>query len=185
MTDQVLTRAQLDAIFQPLTASLTGMDPNGGARLKWQTNGAPGWRHTDDVVALGIFPSDEPIIQPRDTNYAGASGDGVNLNVQASYSRVHLVQWTFYGPNGYDNAEVLRNGLYGQAARDTLAASNLFMVLQVAAVVRLPELRNGGWWERADLSARFNESVVRYGIVPYLASADITVIDDSGDTEVI
>ncbi len=185
MADQILIRAAMDVVVQPLTATLTGLDPNGGARLKWQPSGAPGWKQSDDMVALGIVSADEPIIQQRHEANQGDAHDGVNVNMQTSYTRVHLVQWTFYGPNSYDNGEALRNGLYSQSACDTLAASNLYMVLEVPAVTRLPEIFNGRWWERCDVSARFNESVVRTAPTPYLASASITAVSDSGIQEVI
>ncbi len=185
MADQILTLAQLNSAFQSLTATLTGLDPNSGVRLRWPTNGVPGWGVAADVAFMSVTTSNEPIIQQRETDYQGDAGDGVNVNVQDSYSRVHEVSWMIVGPNSYANAEALRSGLYSQSAHDTLAALNLFMVLDVPAVTRVPELFNGQWWERCDISARFNEAVARAYTVPYLVSSQVTVIDDSGDQEVI
>ncbi len=185
MADQLLTLTQLNSLLQSLTASLTGLSSTSGVRLSWQPNGAPGWKRTDDVVGIRVVPASDPIIQQRDTNYQGDAGDGVNIKVQSAYTRVHFVYWVLYGPSSYDKAESLRNGLYSQASRDTLARSNLYMVLDVPPVIRAPELFNGQWWERCDVSARFNELVLRGSTVPYLASAQVTIVDEQNDREVI
>lgn len=184
MADQILTTQEIENLFQSLTATITGLDPNSGVRIDWPTDGAPGWAITDDIAFLRVTPSSDRYIQQRDSTFAD-SGDGVNVNVTASYTRVHAVDWIIYGPNAPDNAETLRNGLYQQTTHDTLAASNVYMILDVGAPARIPELFNGQWWERADISARFNEQVIRYTQTPYLETAQITVESDDGKAEVI
>jgi hypothetical protein len=183
MVDVILTLAQLQALFQSLTVSLTGLDDDRGVRLSWPTRGQPDWKITEDVAFIRITTSSEPIIAQRDTVYS--PNDDTSVQETTSYTRVHRVSWIIYGPNAYDNSQALRDGLYSQAAHDTLAASNLYMVLDVPAVSRAPEPFNGQWWERCDLSARFNEGVTRGAVVPALASAQIIVVSDDGTEEVI
>lgn len=185
MADQVLTRAVITALFQALTVTVTGLDKDSDVRNAWPTDGSPGVQDPSvNVVFLRVAPTGGPYIQQRDTDWVD-SGDGVNVDVTASYTRVHEVYWTFYGPSSSDLAETLRNALYSQTTQDTLAASNLYMILDVPAPIRVPELFNGQWWERADLSARFNEDVQRYTQMPYLETAQITIQSDDGEVEVI
>ena len=43
---------------------------------------------------------------------------------------------------------------------------------------RLPEYYAGQWWERTDITASFNEAVIREKKVPYILSADVRLITD-------
>jgi len=184
MADQVLTQDELNALFQSLTATLTGLRPNSGVRLSWPTRGAPGWKITDSIAFLRVTPTSSPYIQQRNATFVDA-GDGVNVDVTTQSTRVHEVQWTIYSPSAYDLASALKDGLYTQAAHDTLAASNLYLVLDIPAPVRVPELFNGQWWDRCDLQANFNEDVLRYSQTPYLESAQVTLETEDGQEEVV
>lgn len=183
MADTALTIQQLENIFQSLTATLTGLDPNSGVRIAWPQDGAPGFPISGNFAFVRVTPANDQYIQQRETSY---QSNGINpLLTATSYTRVHRVQWVLYSSTGADYADILRDGLYHADTISTLKASNLFMVLDVPAPSRIPELFNGQWWQRADLSARFNELVTRNSTVPYLASVNITVKSDDGAKGVI
>jgi len=183
MEDVILSLKQIEDIFQSLTVRLTGLDPNKGVRIAWPSDGAPGWGIDQNVVFLRIAPISDPYIQQRETMYQQQEGDGgITTTVVASYTRVHLVHWIVYGPNSYEYAETIRNGIYLQDVKSTLAANNLYLILDVPPVNRVPELFNGQWWQRCDLLAKFNEHVTRYSTVPNLAGISISLKADDGQT---
>ena len=184
MPDVILTLEQIENIFQSLTCSLTGLDRNKGVRIAWPTGGSPAWKIHENVVFLKISPASDNYTQQRETEYQDDTQNDVK-KVIAAYTRVHLVQWIIYGPDSYDNAETIRNGIYLPATKSTLAVNNLHLILDVPPVVRLPELFNGQWWQRCDFQVRFNEKVIRYSTVPYLTGANITIKTDTGKEEVI
>jgi hypothetical protein len=112
--------------------------------------------------------------------------DNEYLKKKTGYTRVHKIDWCFYGPNSYDNADLIRFSilephLYKQNFKD----KNLFIITDVQMPTRLPELYNGQWWERTDFSANFNEAVIRESKMPYLKSAEIKMDTDETNNKEI
>ena len=191
MADTVLTLKQIEDFFQELTCNILGIplldntDPENPVpinqdkvRIAWPTTGAPAWKITEDITFLQITPVNDPYMQQRHTEHVNTGAGNINQLIQ--YTRVHEVQWICYGPNSYEHAETIRNGIYLTEFKDLLGAQNLHLILDVPAVKRSPELYNGQWWQRANLSARFNELVIRTTSVPYLVGTDIKVITEKG-----
>jgi len=184
MSDTILTLKQIEDIFWNLSCNLVGINPadpsnSDKIRIAWPEDGAPGWKITEDIMFLSVIPISNPYVLQRDTEY----GSGI-LDVipeVTSYTRVHLVKWVLYGPNSYERAEMIRNGLY--KSKSTLGNSNLYLVPTVDIPVRTPELFNGRWWQRMNFSAVFYEKVTRNETVPYFKSASIQVKTEEGVTE--
>lgn len=184
MADTILNLRQLEDIFRNLTCTMLGLNPtdpanNSKVRLAWPTGGAPGWKINDDVAFLRVMSINNPYAKQRDTEYTANTND--ELNKIVSYTLPRQVSWTLYGPNSFDNIETIRNGLF--ESRDTLAASNLALVVDVPVPTRLPELFNGQWWERSDFSAMFYEKVTRQGTIPTIKGVNIQIKTEGGVTE--
>ena len=54
----------------------------------------------------------------------------------------------------------------------------MYFVPDTVAPVRAPELFQGSWWERCDMSTRFNEGINRDLTVPFITSAEVIVNED-------
>jgi len=183
MADTILTLKQLEDIFRNLTCTLLGLNPsspanNSKVRLAWPTGGSPGWKITEDVMFLRVRSVGNEYSKQRDTEYTPSSDSQVNEIT--SYTLPRLVSWTAYGPNSFDNIETIRNGLF--KAGSTLRASNLHLVIDVPVPVRCPDLFNGQWWERSDLSATFYETVRRQGTIPTIRGVNIKIKTEKGVT---
>ena len=63
--DIYLTRQQLEAVFQAVTATILGLDLNTGVRCAWQTQGAPSWKITEDVAVVRVIEDDDPYNRQR------------------------------------------------------------------------------------------------------------------------
>lgn len=184
MADTILTLKQIEDIFWNLSCTLIGLNPaNPGSadkvRIAWPEDGAPAWRITEDVIFLSVVPVNNPYVLQRDTEY----GSGI-LDVipeVTAYTRVHLVKWVLYGPNSYDKAEMVRNGLY--KSKSVLGKSNLYLLPTMDPPIRTPELFNGRWWQRVNFQAVFNEKVTRNETVPYLKGANIRIKTEEGVTQ--
>lgn len=177
MADTILTLKELNSTFYTLTCQLLGLNPEDQAsynkvRTSWQKDSAPGWAITDDLFFLRITPIDNPYIKQRDVTYSGE-------NKTTAYTRVHSVNWIVYGPNSFENAETLRNGLYGA----DLSSSNLYIVPDIPAPKRVPELFNGRWWERSDLSATYYERVIRQDSITTIQGVNIQIKTEEGVTK--
>lgn len=181
----ILTLVAIENFFQNITCQMLGIDTSlqqnqSKVRISWPSDGAPAWKITDDVVFIQVNNISDPITKQRNTGYSAL--DSNNVNRITSYTRVHSINWTIYGPNSFDNAEAIRTGLYNFFG--SFATKNLFLNVDVDTPVRSPELFGGQWWDRSNLMANFNELVVLQSPVPYIQTpnvitkADITTAID-------
>lgn len=184
MANQILTLKEIEDFFQNITSLMLGLDMTqqinqGKVRVSWPTEGAPSWKISEDIVFLRITPIDDKQARTLNIIYDTNSIDNINLNKETGYTRVHKVDFTFYGPNSYDNADLIRyNLLEPNAYKDEFKNKNLFVIPDIPMPTRLPELYNGQWWDRTDFSANFNEAVIRRSLVPFIESAEIKLVTD-------
>jgi hypothetical protein len=79
--------------------------------------------------------------------------------------------------------QTIRERLFYQEFHDLLRVEQVFAVPEVPAPQRAPELFQGLWWERWDLTVTFNEMVRHNWLVAYLKSTEITVSVDQTPME--
>lgn len=180
MANIYLTMKQLETLFWQSTLLMIGLDPEnkanaGKVRLSWPTQGAPAWKVDEDVIFLRITEADDEYNRQRDTAYDPKDKDADNAIEKKTFTRIIQTYWICYGPNSFDRAFAIRNALFATQSRETLSGSGLYLISDMDAPRRSPELFAGQWWERTDLSARFNEYIRLDTTVPYLKSADIAV----------
>jgi hypothetical protein len=182
MTDTALTLDALNKLFQSLTLQMLGLSATAydKVRLSWPTEGAPSWKITDDVAFLRCFETDNPYNRQRDVEHTRV--DDNTLSQATAYTRVNSIEWIFYGPYSYERAQAVRDQIFYQLNRDTLERNNVYLVPDIAAPRRVPEAFQGQWWERVDLTIRFNELTVRNISIGSIASVPVSVTAESGDT---
>jgi hypothetical protein len=184
MADTVLTLNQIENLFQRITTIMLGLNPDlpeyaDKVRIAWPAVGAPGWKRTEDIAFIKINNAPDPINIQRDVVYSQIDID--NAKRKVTYTRVHNIMWTFYGPNSFDHADLVRSSIFLPQIREEFEKSNLFLVLDVSTPNRAPELFQGQWWERTDLTAYYNEKVVRDGSVPYIKSTNVRTYTPKGE----
>lgn len=183
MADQVLKLKEIEDFFYDVTCQMLGIDlfkkeNQNKVRIAWTTEGAPGWKINEDIVFIRITPVDDKLARQQNILFNPDELDKAYAKKQTGYTRVHKINWTLYGPNSYDNADIIRNLIFDYDYMKKFKTKNLFLITDVPMPVRLPELYNGQWWERTDFSATFNEAVIRENKVPYITSTDIRLIKD-------
>jgi len=187
MADTILTIQQIENLFQSLTTSMLGYATTDShnnlinqdkVRVAWPTGGAPGWKIDDDIAFIKVTPSNDPIVQQRDIAYQNKNSDYAIRSM--SYTRAWSVQWTLYGPNSYDRADLIRHALFLLDNKELLESNNLALVPVISAPTRAPELFDGRWWERADLTAVFYEAVTRNSDIPYIKEIEsVTIVTEN------
>ena len=190
-TDVFLTQDAVNKVFQNLTITLLGLtaptasDRSSYAkvRVSYPPEGQPAWKATDDICFVSVFERDGEYNKPR--NVIMQELDTDNANQETTYTRILEALWVFYGPSSFDNARKVKDGIFYELNRETLAGSNLYMVPSAPNPVRIPEVYQGRWWERLDLRMLFNEQVTVNLTVPYIKSSEITVVRENGDESVI
>lgn len=178
--DVALSSKQFEIAIQALTLSMLKLpsDAFDQVRVGWQPLGQPFAPPDVDVCYVRASTVDDPYNRIRDFVLANASDSTIQVTV--TYTRVWEVYWTFYGPNGLDRGRLVRSGLFYQDSHDALAASNVYLISDVAETGRVPEVQDGQWWERTDLKARFNEAVTEYVTVPSVASVEVLLNTKDG-----
>jgi hypothetical protein len=179
-----LTPPTLLAALQLLSAQVVGLNPQGDGdsayaqvRVDWQPAGQPAWGINDDIVALAAYVIDDEYSAIRDCDYA--PNDTTTVRATYSYTRVWQARWHFYGPQCFPRAQLMQDSLLIDWGHDALAASNLYLV-EAGRPQYVPELFQGQWWQRADLSARFNESVTVTVLDGTIASAEVIGVTERG-----
>lgn len=181
MADQVLKLKEIERVFVEITCEMLDIDlskkeNHHKVRKAWPTNGAPAWSIDEDIVFLRITPIDDKMARQQNIIFNPHEQDKAYAKKQTGYTRVHKVNWTLYGPNSYDNADIIRHLIFDYDYMKKFKDKNLFLVTDVPMPTRLPEYYSGQWWERTDFSATFNEAVIRESKVPYITGTDIRTI---------
>ena len=184
MSDIILTLDELEELFYDLTVSILGGSPEADVRRSWPTGGAPAFDILDNVVFFKVYDTAGPLTAQRENKYSQL-GSPVTPNMATRYTRTLMVNWIFYGSAAWDHATLIRNGLFYQDHHDTLARQDIYMVPDFTPPRRVPELFQGLWYERMDLSVSFNELIEINRTVPALESAEIIINDYSGVKAVI
>lgn len=181
MADQVLTLQELKDFFVATTCQMLNIDPTttqgkGKVRTTWPADGQPSWKISDDIVFLRVTPQDDKLARELNIVYDPKENDNEYSIKKTGYTRVHKIDFTLYGPNSYDNADIIRYSIFSYDYMLLFRTKNLFLITDVAMPVRAPEPYNGQWWDRTDFSCTFNEAVIRETEIPYITSTDIRIL---------
>lgn len=186
-------------IVTMMALGLTPTDPSAASlvRVGWQTQGQPARLISEDVVYIRCVEEDDEYNRIRDQEVADAPPTQVLIS--SIYTRVWRTFWTFYGPNSFDHARAVKSFLFSQTGHDALLGAfgtygqlpfgaggygggtiSVYLVTDVISPRRVPELRNGQWWERVDFDCQFNEQVTETEVVNAVASTEIITETENG-----
>lgn len=186
LVSTALSPQAISTALQSLTVTMLGIDPTtdtaaySKVRIDFPTKGDPAWGIGDDVCLIKAIEEDSAYNRVRDRVLA--PNDETTVLATDTYVRVWRVTWTFYGPNSFDHARLLKSALFSfDFAHDALLASNLVCVTDFPAPMRAPELFQGQWWERTDFSLRLNEAVTETVTIPTIASAEVQLWTAKGE----
>lgn len=173
----------IEDIIRKVTLEILGLPDDettaSRVRISWGQIGAPAWGINDNVTFIRVYQADDPYNRPKDIQYQ--NNDVSCLIRSENYTRVIAVDWIFYGPSGFDDADIIRNGL---SKNETLIINNLFFVYDRATPTRTPELFNNQWYERSNFTGRFYEQVSREFTVPVIAGAEVVIKTEEGDVNI-
>ena len=173
-----MTIKEAENLFKGVTLDMLGGSPPADVRISWPTQGAPAFGINQDVIFLRVIEQDGQYNRQKEREYTNIDAD--TKNQALLYTRILNVTWIFYGPNSFDNAQTVRDKIFYQQHHDTLAKQQVYLITDFQAPRRAPDLFQGDWWERVDLSISFNEQIIRNEIISTVLSAEIGIESDSG-----
>lgn len=139
-------------------------------RRSWPADGAPDWLITDNVIFMQCTETNEDVMQPLDERWQAAGRDF--LHEQASTRTVQL-SLTAYGSACYENLLKLRFELL--RGRPNLKKNKIYIVPGNDFVRYAPEIFQGRWWKRADLTLYFNSLIKVNSVVDAIEEINVNV----------
>ncbi|MDU5080232.1 LIC_12616 family protein [uncultured Tissierella sp.] len=187
MADVVLKLNEIEEIFWSITMLMLGLNPDSKdekeisrVRTIWPTSGAPAWKIDEDICFLSITQRDDLINRQRNVRHEEIEGQLTRI---MEYTRVVNCAYILYGPNSYDHAELLQHSLFLPQYKEMFNQNHLYLVPDIVAPVRAPELFSGQWWERSDFEVNFNLYVRREQAVDYIEDIAINFVSKNFSTE--
>ena len=192
MLDIYQTISELNILFQCMILDILGHTKTGSppdydpsvfqyVRISWPTLGAPAWKISEDIVFLQITEEDEQINRQREVEVTKI--DEYTLNEAVTYTRVIALSLVFYGPNSFESAQKVRDGVFNDQYRLPIAKNDIYLIPDIVAPVRAPEIFAGRYWERVDLNFRFNELILKNRAINVIKTAEIILQNDEGEIE--
>ena len=152
-----MTYTELQELFWGEVAVITAdiiKAPNNFIRWRYPEGGAPDWKISDDILFLYLAEADDDYAKQRDSLYRT---EDETVYRDTTRTRVWDLQATAYGRKAYELVNLLKNGFFYEPVRRNLAHKDVFIVPNLPTCMQAPELFAGKWWDRWDISLRFNE----------------------------
>lgn len=150
-------------------------------RRSWPTDGGPDWKLTDNVVFMQCTEAAEDIMQPIDERW---QSEGRDFLRESASTRTIQLRLNAYGPACYESLLKLRLELL--RGRPKLKKQKIYIIPGKDSVQYAPELFQGRWWKRADLTLYFNVLISVKSIVKAIEEVNVTIkANEPGTSDVI
>jgi hypothetical protein len=184
MTERYLTITQFEDLMQGWFVKILQwgdeyMSPSktNDVRISWSQSGQPAFTIDEDVVFLKCIEIDNPYNRQREVEDTWKMTSPESFDREISYTRVWQVDLIIYGPESFENAQTIRNKIFYPENLRVINNSHVYLIPDVVAPRRVPEIFQGMWWERTDLSLQFNESVIRKATVPAIDRIEVVIYE--------
>lgn len=150
-------------------------------RRSWPTDGGPDWKFTDNVVFMQCTEAAEDIMQPIDERW---QSEGRDFLRESASTRTIQLRLNAYGPACYESLLKLRLELL--LGRPKLKKQKIYIIPGKDSIQYAPELFQGRWWKRADLTLYFNVLISVESIVKAIEEVNVTIkANEPGTSDVI
>lgn len=183
MAEFIKTIKEMEDIFRIAVLNIFQISPNskeGQSRVRFpwgsgfenKSGSMPVWKRDEDVCIIYELPQDDAYNRQRDISYKNHE-NGMDIIRIDEHTDVHYLMFVNYGPNAYEFARDLRDGLNRESIKELFKKNNFFPVPDFPAIKRVPELINGQWWNRVDFTAVFYEYVRREETIKTIENVNI------------
>lgn len=150
-------------------------------RRSWPMDGAPDWKLTDNVVFMQCTEAAENIMQPIDERW---QSEGRDFLRESASTRTMQLRLNAYGPACYESLLKIRLELL--RGRPKLKKQKIYIIPGKDSIQYAPELFQGRWWKRADLTLYFNVLISVESIVKAIEEVNVTIrANEPGTSDVI
>lgn len=150
-------------------------------RRSWPVDGAPDWKITDNVVFMQCTEAAEDIMQPIDERWQASGRDFLR---ESASTRTIQLRLNAYGSECYESLLKLRFELL--RGRPKLKKQKIYLIPGKDSIQYAPELFQGRWWKRADLTLYFNVLISVESVVKAIEEVNVTIkANEPGTSDVI
>lgn len=150
-------------------------------RRSWPTDGGPDWKLTDNVVFMQCTEAAEDIMQPIDERW---QSEGRDFLRESASTRTIQLRLNAYGPACYESLLQIRLELL--RGRPKLKKQKIYIIPGKDSIQYAPELFQGRWWKRADLTLYFNVLISIKSIVKAIEEVNVTIkANEPGTSDII
>jgi hypothetical protein len=162
--------------LQTVFAGISGI-PGNLVRPRWQPKPPPQPGDDTDWLAIALLNS-------RGDSNAFASVDVGGNNYTQRHEDIEI-QCAFYGPGGYDNSTLLRDGFQVQQNLEALRLANMGFT-SCSQAIRVPDLVNERWVDRMEMSVFMRREILRvYPILNFVSASGSIEAVVSGNLKTI
>lgn len=176
--------AEFEALMWAELMAILGHDVNQlppPVRRSWPTDGGPDWKLTDNVVFMQCTEAAEDIMQPIDERW---QSEGRDFLRESASTRTIQLRLNAYGPACYESLLNIRLELL--RGRPKLKKQKIYIIPGKDSIQYAPELFQGRWWKRADLTLSFNVLISVESIVKAIEEVNVTIkANEPGTSDVI
>lgn len=176
--------AEFESLMWAELMAILGYDVNQlppPVRRSWPTDGGPDWKLTDNVVFMQCTEAAEDIMQPIDERW---QSEGRDFLRESASTRTIQLRLNAYGPACYES--LLRIRLELLRGRPKLKKQKIYIIPGKDSIQYAPELFQGRWWKRADLTLYFNVLISIKSIVKAIEEVNVTIkANEPGTSDVI
>ena len=163
MAQQNRTLEQLEDLLRGVALLILKLPEDGSDSIRFpfgsdfSTGSAPAFDRNENVCFIYDLPAEDEYGSQFHHSY---QDDGApKLTQVIEYTAVHQVNFVCYGPDAFTWARALNAGIMRQDIKEHLYHCHFFLVPGSQRITYAPELINGEWWRRCDMTARFYEYV--------------------------
>ena len=176
-----LTLTEFEDLMQSVFCSILGWESDelkNNVRISWPEEGQPTWEISDDLIFLRCYEINDSINKEREhTDEYQVSPDEFARDTK--YSVVMAVDVILYGPNSFENARNIRDGIFSEDIKLILKQNDIYLKPKEDQITpkRADEYFEGRWWRRTDIGFRFNEKMVVSTTIPAIDSVNIGIYE--------
>lgn len=179
----IRTITEYESLIWDSLVEMLGLDPDAPEtqdriRTTWSEPGQPGFTIDSNIIFYRVLTGGDPY----DQKLYSVQGDNSSYT---EYTRAITLQMTAYGETAADDLEQIRASFIGNYGILNLAQEKIFPVINPSSVIRLPELFEGQYWNRADFNIILYAWENTELAIPKIESAEITIIADDDERRVI
>ncbi len=157
------TQREVEDIMKSVAKLLLEVTDDKTVRIPYgassKTGSAPPHSPESKVCYVHVTPTDDGYGQKHHISYINGATESDGMTEVDEYTEEYAVIFSCYGPECYDRARAIRDGLYGIAVHRLLVKERIHLKPGIPPIVQTHDLVNTQWVQRCDVHVTFYSTV--------------------------